>query len=63
MAHKELTINGDLYAYYELEGDLLYLKMLIEINEGNSHDSENLLIAIIQGIEKTEIKGAAYLNV
>ena len=62
---KELTINGKVYAKYEVENDILYLKPLIQLlpGEENAIKSEDLLAYIIQLVEHVEVKGLAYLNV
>jgi len=58
-----LMINGKIYAFYEIEGDLLYLNMVIEIVKGNSNESENQLMTLISHIENVQFSGMAYLNV
>ncbi len=63
MIPEELIINGDLYAYYEIEGDHIYLKMLIEVYPEDSKKSEDWLIMVIQGIAQTKFTQASYLNV
>lgn len=62
---KELIINGKVYAKYEIEGSILFLKMIIQIVEGKGKEiqSENLLIHIIQSIENKKLHSVSYLNV
>lgn len=62
---KELTINGKVYAKYEMEPGRLFLKMEIQIvpGSGNEQQSENLLIHLIQLIENTKFHAVGYLNV
>lgn len=60
---KTLTINGDLYAKYEIEGDRLFLKMIKEIIPGNPEKSEDWIITTIQLINSTSFKMVGYLNV
>lgn len=62
METKKLIINDKIYAYYQIDGNILYFKMLIELLEYKS-DSENYLINLIQLIEKKKIYATAYLNV
>lgn len=60
---KELNINGQVFAKYEIEGDALFLKMIIPIVKDNARESEDILIFIIQQIESVELKSISYLNV
>ena len=62
METKKLIINDKIYAYYQIDGNILYFKMLIELLEYKS-DSENYLINLIQLIEKKKIYVTAYLNI
>jgi len=51
---KDLNINGLVYAKYEMHDNTLFLKMIIQIidGKGNEKQSEDLLIHIIQLVEK-----------
>ena len=61
---KELTINGQLFAKYEIEHNILFLKMIIEIVPGNPKISEDILFNIISNcIEKRKFQGVGYLNI
>ena len=62
---KELNINGKTYAKYEMVDTILFLKVIIQIVEGKGNEgkSEDLLIHIIQLIEKRMFHQVAYLNV
>lgn len=60
---KQLIINNKLYAKYEMEGAVLFLKMIIPIVKGDERRSEDLLIKIIRSIENVSIHSVAYLNV
>lgn len=62
---KELNINGEVYAKYEMEGSTLFLKMIIQIVEGKDNviKSENLLINIIQLVEKRMFNTVVYLKI
>ena len=60
---KELLINGKLYAKYELKGDHVFLKMIIQVFKSHEGDSEDWLISVIQGIEGVKITKASYLNI
>lgn len=62
MATKKLIINDKIYAYYETDGNLLYIKVLIQLLD-NESDSENYLINLIQLIEKKKFYATAYLNI
>ena len=66
MASKELVINKNLYAYYEADGTMLYMKSLIEIETKflpHGVSSEDILIAIIESVEQTSFKQVACLNI
>lgn len=62
---KELNINGQVYAKYEMDGNMLSLKMIIQIIKGkeNIRQSEDLLIHIIQLVEDKKFHTVSYLNV
>lgn len=62
METKKLVINDKIYAYYEIDGNILYIKMLIQLFD-YSHDSEKYLIDLIQLIEKKKFYATAYLNI
>jgi hypothetical protein len=54
---KELTINGQVFAKYQLDGGTIFIKMLTK------EMSEDLAIHLIGLVEATKITHAAYLNV
>lgn len=60
---KELKINDTVYARYEIEYDVLYLKTYIYFDNEQRPESENCLAMIISSIEKTEFSRMAYLNI
>ena len=60
---KELIINGKVYAKYEMDGTMLYLKMIIHMIKGDPIESENLLVKIIHSVEDRHITSVSYLNV
>lgn len=60
---KSLIMNFIEFAKYEIDGNRIYIKMLVQVFENNVEDSETLLICIISKIEGVEFKEAAYLNV
>ncbi|NOT36426.1 MAG: hypothetical protein HOP11_03500 [Saprospiraceae bacterium] len=60
---KDLIINGLIYAKYEIDGDTIYIKMIIQVIPESSVASENALIYIIQLIENTIFNKACYLNI
>lgn len=60
---KELIISGKVFAKYEVEGSLLFLKMIIKIYPKNEALSEECLIMIIQEIENIKFEGVGFLNV
>ena len=62
---KQLTINGTVYAEYQIIGNAIYFKMMIQIieGEGNEEASEDLLLKIIYMVEKVDFEYAGYLNV
>lgn len=60
---KSLVINGVTYAKYEIEGDLIFLKVVKDIVLGNETASEDIIISIIELVEKKKITRSAYLNV
>lgn len=55
---KKLIINGKEYAKYEIEGDILYLKVLDEMEP-----HEDVIISMISIVEKRQFSASAYLNV
>lgn len=62
METKKLVINDKIYAYYEIFGSRLFIKVLIQLFD-NPSDSENYLIYLIQLIEKRKFYATAYLNI
>lgn len=61
----ELVINGKTYAKYDMYNSTLFLKMIEQIipGTGNEQASEDLLIHIIQLVEKKQFQTVSYLNV
>ena len=62
METKELKINGELYAKYQIEKDHLSLKTIGQLHV-TTHQNEDLLIHLIQLIEKTQLQTVSYLNI
>ena len=62
METKELKINGKLYAKYQLDGRRLYLKTIGQLHV-TAHQNEDLIIHLIQLIEKTQLQTVSYLNI
>lgn len=64
---KDLTVNGVIYAKYEVDnnrfGDIIFIKKLINIIPDSEVDSENFLIHLIGLIENKKFVSAGYLNV
>lgn len=62
---KELNINGQVYAKYEIDGSNLSIKIIIQIvkGKGNEKQSEDLLIHIIELVENTKFNMVCYLHV
>lgn len=60
---KDLTINGTVYAKYQILDKVLYLKPVKNIGKLNNQKSEDLTIFLIQQIEPEKIKEVGYLNV
>lgn len=60
---KTLTINGDLYAKYEIHGTRIHLKTFKELIPNRPADNEDCIIGLIQLIEKTNFTEAGFLNV
>lgn len=58
---KDLTINGQVFAKYEIEKDILFLHTIIKIIPEN--ETEEVLANIIKKIEHVEINKIAYLNI
>lgn len=62
-----LVINGKTYAKYgmNLPAGILFLKMIEQIipGPGNEQQSEDLLIHIIQLVEKKQFHTVSYLNI
>jgi len=66
MAIQNLIINGKTYAKYEIENDVLYIKMilpLIPINNVELTNNEDLIAFIIQAVEGKKVRTLAYLNI
>lgn len=63
METKNLEINGKTYARYEISNNILFIKVDIEIIEGDQGASENLFVYLIQLIEKVPFRGTSYLNI
>lgn len=65
MQINELVINGKTYAKYDMYNTTLFLKMIEQIipGLGNEQQSEDLLIHIIQLVEKKQFHTVSYLNV
>ena len=60
---KDLTINGTVYAKYQILDKVLYLKPVKNIGKLNNQKSVTLTIFLIQQIEPEKIKAVGYLNV
>jgi hypothetical protein len=62
---KYLSINNVRYAQYEIEGSTLFMKMIVQIipGDGNERQSEDLLIHLIQLVEKRNFFTVSHLNV
>lgn len=60
---KTLTINGVDYAKYDIDNGIMYLKVIVAIVSDDIGESEDVLSQIIMLIEKTKVKGLAYLNI
>lgn len=60
---KELNINGTVYALYEIQDHVLYLKPVKDLVKKDPKKSEDLTIFLIQQIEPQKIKEVGFLNV
>lgn len=54
---KKLNIKGNTVAYYEIEVDVLFLKMV------DIHFDEGEAIQLISELEKTKFSYVSYLNI
>lgn len=62
---KELTINGKIYAKYQLDksSKMIYLNVVRKIFPDDELKSEDFLIQLISGIENVAIDFAGFLNI
>lgn len=61
---KKLKVNDILFAEYEIENNVLFLKQRVKSIAGmDTKNSENFCIALIQHIENRTFLGASYLNI
>ncbi len=62
---KTLTINNKEAAKYEMNGDIIFLKVImpVSIKKPEYINFENSLINIIEVIEKRKFTSASYLNI
>ncbi len=62
---KELTINGVLYAKYDVdkEKEMLFLKTVKNIIPDHDKESEDCIIALIGILEQTDFASCGYLNI
>lgn len=60
---KTLKINNIIYAHYEIEGDVLFLKMRKQIVPEDDMESEEALATIIGNLENRHFTKLAYLNI
>lgn len=59
---KEITVNNVVFAYYEIDGTTLFLKVVEKIG-GDEILSEHIYIAMIKKAEKKEFDFVSYLNI
>lgn len=60
---KDLIIDGELYAKYQIEDNMLFLKMIIKYYPMNVGKSEDWLVEQISKKEGKQFAMVAYLNV
>jgi hypothetical protein len=60
---KELKINDIFFAKYEIERDILFLKVYKTIGCLSLAETENFFCSIISVIENKNFTGLAYLNI
>lgn len=60
---KDLTINGITYAKYTIDGEILFIKVLIPFIKSDVGKTEDLLHLLICNIEKVYCNKMAYLNI
>lgn len=60
---KKLIINKVLYAHYEIDGSILFLKIRFCPKGYTEGEMEDYCLRRIQLIEKMKFKGMAYLNI
>lgn len=60
---KDLVINGVVYAKYDLDKGVCFIKVIKPIIENDIGNSEEFCVAIISNIEEEEIKLTGYLNI
>lgn len=58
-----LTINGIEYAKYEMQDRTIFIKVLQQLPNCDTVETEDILIGLIQILESTSFKAAGYLNV
>lgn len=63
MKTKLLIINSVTYAKYQMDEDVLYMKVVTVLVPESSQENEDLLLHLIQLVEKRKFLTAAYLNV
>lgn len=60
---KTLTINGKEYAKYNIDMNILFIKVLINIVPNNTGESEDYLASLIGLIEEKNFTGLSFLNI
>lgn len=60
---KVLKINGVVFAKYEVKHGMLFLQVITPMHETDNAESEDMIVRIIQVVEKCEFGGVGYLNI